>query len=58
MSEIYTTGEDFLKAVDKLCDWMNGNDLSWDHSTQRPDDFNHLCRAMTAFRAALEKGES
>lgn len=46
-------GTRFLNAVEALCDWMNGRDLSSDHADQKPADYKALCEAMPAFRAAL-----
>jgi hypothetical protein len=58
--DLYTHGAEFMGAVEALCDWMNGNDLSADHAEQKPGDFKRLSVAMEAFRAALAKarGES
>jgi hypothetical protein len=46
-------GTRFLHAVEELCDWMNGCDLSSDHADQKPNSYQALCEAMPAFRAAL-----
>lgn len=51
------TASEFLEAVEALCDWMNGNDLSADHADQCPEDFECLCRTMEALQSALSQGE-
>lgn len=53
--DLHSDGKAFLKAVEALCDWMNGNDLSADHESQKPEDFKAICESMVAFRAALAK---
>lgn len=51
--EIEAASRDFLAATEKLCDWMNGNDLVADHADQKPEDYERFCAAMERLQAAL-----
>lgn len=46
-------GREFLEAAEAVFDWMNGNDLSADHSEQKPEDFERVSEALVKFRALL-----
>lgn len=51
--EIEAAAREFLAATELLCDWMNGNDISADHSDQKPEDYERLCAAMERMQDAL-----
>jgi hypothetical protein len=51
--EIETAAREFLVATEKLCDWMNGNDLVSDHADQKPEDYESFCAAMERLQCAL-----
>ena len=51
--KVLGASKDLREAIELLCDWMNNNDLVWDHADQKPDDFQRLCDAMEVYDAAL-----
>jgi len=56
--DLLENGRAFLKAVEALCDWMNGNEIAADHKAAKPDDFNRLCETMVSFRSSIASAES
>lgn len=45
---------EYMAAVERAFDWMNGNDLVADHSEQCPEDYDRINAASERLRAALE----
>lgn len=52
-SEPRTLAQEFLKSVEALLDWMNGNDLSADHAESCPEDYERLDDLLPKFRASI-----
>ncbi len=51
--EIEVAAREFLEATESLLDWMNGNDMVTDHSEQRPEDYERLCKALERMHMVL-----
>ncbi len=55
--QLREASSEFVEATEALLDWMNNCDLSADHHSAQPEDYERLCDALERIQAALTTPE-